>query len=122
RIVEHAQRTHPGAGLAAALIQVLLLHVEQRPAARLGGQQHGQGTVLLEGDGRDGVHDDPEASAHEGTSAAWREAAGGTGGARASRVASELSPVKVDRDGASLCGLPSGTCATKTGDRRECLS
>ncbi|MNJ21763.1 hypothetical protein D3C77_161250 [compost metagenome] len=64
RIGEHLQRAHPRAGLALALVEVLLFHVEQRPAAFLGCQQHGQRAVLFVGDGRDGVHDNPEANAH----------------------------------------------------------
>ncbi|MNE12636.1 hypothetical protein D3C80_1054410 [compost metagenome] len=64
RVGEDLQRAHPRAGLALALVEVLLLHVEQRPAALLGGKQHGQRAILLIGNARNGVHDNPEANAH----------------------------------------------------------
>ena len=61
-IIEYLQRTQACAGLAGALIEVLLFHVEQLPAAGLGGQQHGQRAVLLEADAGDGVHHDAQAN------------------------------------------------------------
>ncbi|MND93558.1 hypothetical protein D3C80_857460 [compost metagenome] len=64
RVGEDFQRAHARAGLAGALVEVLLLHVEQRPAALLGGKQHGQRAILLIGNARNGVHDNPEANAH----------------------------------------------------------
>ena len=64
RVGEHFQGAHPRAGLAVALIEVLDLHVEQLPAALLGGEQHGQRAVLLVGDLGDRVHDNSEANAH----------------------------------------------------------
>ena len=42
RVSEDFQGFHAGAGLACALIKILLLHIEQRPATFLGGKQHGQ--------------------------------------------------------------------------------
>ncbi|MOA07543.1 hypothetical protein D3C78_1272480 [compost metagenome] len=65
-IMEDLQRTPAGADLAVAQVEVVLLHVVQRPAAGLGGQQHGQRAVLLEGNATDGVHDDAQANAHRG--------------------------------------------------------
>ncbi|CRQ80378.1 hypothetical protein PAERUG_E16_London_17_VIM_2_04_14_02649 [Pseudomonas aeruginosa] len=67
-IVEDLQRAHASTRDAGLLVEVLLFHVEQRPAAGLGSQQHGERAVLLEVDARDGVHDDPEAYAHGNSS------------------------------------------------------
>ncbi|MNE54047.1 hypothetical protein D3C80_1488050 [compost metagenome] len=68
RVIEYVERAQAGTCLALGLVKVLLLHIEERPAARLGGQQHGQRAVLLEGDLGDGVHDNAEANAHGGIS------------------------------------------------------
>ena len=64
RIGEDLQRFHPRPCLAFTQVKILLLHVEQGPAAILCGQQHGQRAVLFVGDARNGVHDNPDSSAH----------------------------------------------------------
>ncbi|MNN11436.1 hypothetical protein D3C81_1243940 [compost metagenome] len=66
-IMDDLQRARAGPHLAVAQVEVLLFHVEQRPAAGLGGEQHGQRAVLLEGYAGDGVHDDAQANAHRGS-------------------------------------------------------
>ena len=38
RVVEYLQRAHAGTGLTTNLVEILLLHIEQRPAACLSGQ------------------------------------------------------------------------------------
>ena len=59
-VIEYLQWTQASAGLSGALVEVLLLHVEQLPAAGLSGQQHGQRAVLFEADAGDGVHHDAQ--------------------------------------------------------------
>ncbi|MNN00087.1 hypothetical protein D3C81_1126700 [compost metagenome] len=71
-VVEHFQRAHAATGFIRFLVNILLFHIEQRPAASLRCQQHGQGAVLVEIDARDGIHHDPEAYAH-GMSSTWAE-------------------------------------------------
>ncbi|MNP17187.1 hypothetical protein D3C76_1096110 [compost metagenome] len=112
---EHLQRAHAAAGLAGLLVEVLLLHVVQRPAAGLGGQQHRQRAVLLEVDACDGVHDDPEAYAHE-RSSRWAERRGRRRRAEENgmlRVAPDVHPVKEKSACFGLYGMCWGECAKR---------
>ena len=59
-IVEHLERREPAPGDAVAQPKVLLLRIEELPAARLRRQQYRQGAVLGGLDRFDGVHDHDE--------------------------------------------------------------
>ena len=64
RVVEDRQAGHARPGHALFQVEVARLHVMELPVPRLGGPEHGQGTVLLVVDVGNGVHDDPQLDAH----------------------------------------------------------
>src|SRR5690606_36123586 len=63
-IGEDVQRAHQGHRAALFEVEVFQLDVPQFPATLRGGQQHGEGGVLLVGDGRDRIHYHCEAYCH----------------------------------------------------------
>ncbi len=115
RVVEDLQRAHACAGLVAELIKVSLLHIEECPASRLGGQQHGKRAVLLEGDLRDRVHDDPDANGHESFSSYGRQRAAGGAKGRC-RLAVVVHWVKENPDAFPVDSVARRSVLKRSGD------
>ncbi len=63
-VVLDAEPPRSAEGFVAARVQIGLLEVMQLPTARLGSQQHGEGGIFFDGDGRDGIHHHTELDGH----------------------------------------------------------